>query len=72
MLAEQFYDMGLHAVTLPDPLSWHYALGVSESTLPGYLPQDSREYYVFLKRVAEHLKTEHHLGITGYSVAGDS
>jgi pimeloyl-ACP methyl ester carboxylesterase len=64
--------MGLHAVTLPDPLSWQYALGVSESTLPGYLPLDVREYYGFLKRVAEHLKTERHLGITGYSVAGYS
>ena len=72
VLAEQFHDMGFHAVTLPDPLSWQYALGVSESTLPGYLPLDSREYYGFLKRVAEHLKTEHHLGITGYSVAGYS
>jgi pimeloyl-ACP methyl ester carboxylesterase len=72
MLAEQFRDMGMHAVTLPDPLSWQYALGVSESTLPGYLPLDSREYYGFLKRVVEHLKAEHRLGITGYSVAGYS
>jgi pimeloyl-ACP methyl ester carboxylesterase len=72
MLAEQFHDMGMHAVTLPDPLSWQYALGVSESTLPGHLPLDSREYYGFLKRVVEHLKAEHRLGITGYSVAGYS
>jgi pimeloyl-ACP methyl ester carboxylesterase len=72
MLAEQLHDMGFHTVTLPDPLSWQYALGVSESTLPGYLPQDGREYYGFLKRVVEHLQAEHHLGITGYSVAGYS
>jgi pimeloyl-ACP methyl ester carboxylesterase len=72
LLAEQFHDMGLHAVTLPDPLSWQYALGVSESTLPGYLPGDVREYYGFLKRVAEHLRTERQLEITGYSVAGYS
>ena len=72
MLAEQFHGMGFHAVTLPDPLSWQYALGVSESTLPGYLPLDSDEYYELLKRVAGHLKTEHRLRITGYSVAGYS
>ena len=72
MLAEQLHDMGLHAVTLPDPVSWQYALGVSESTLPGYLPLDSHEYYGFLKRVGQHLKDEHHLGITGYAVVGYS
>lgn len=72
MLAEQFHGMGFHSVTLPDPLSWQYALGVSESTLPGYLPLDAGEYYELLKRVAEHLKREHRLGITGYSVAGYS
>lgn len=72
MLGEQLHAMGFHAVTLPDPVSWQYALGVSESTLPGYLPVDAREYYEFLKRVVGHLGTEHHLGITGYSVVGYS
>jgi pimeloyl-ACP methyl ester carboxylesterase len=72
MLAEQFHDMGMHAVTLPDPLSWQYTLGVSESTLPGYLPADSSEYYGFLKRVTEHMKAERHLTITGVSLAGYS
>ena len=72
MLAEQFHGMGFHAVTLPDPLSWQYALGVSESTLPGYLPLDAGEYYELLKQVAAHLTKEHRLGITGYSVAGYS
>ena len=72
MLAEQFHDMGFHAVTLPNPLSWQYALGVSESTLPGFLPLDSREYYAFLKRVVAHLQADHQLAITGYSVTGYS
>lgn len=72
MLAEQFHGMGLHAVTLPDPLSWQYALGVSESALPGYLPLDAGEYYELLEQVAEHLRKAHHLAITGYSVAGYS
>ena len=72
MLAEQFHGMGFHAVTLPDPLSWQYTLGVSESALPGYLPLDAGEYYELLKEVAGHLKKAHRLGITGYSVAGYS
>jgi pimeloyl-ACP methyl ester carboxylesterase len=72
MLAEQLHEMGLHAVTLPDPMSGQYALGVSESTLPGYLPVDSGEYYAFLERVARHLETESHVAATGYSVVGYS
>ena len=72
MLAEQFHGMGFHAVTLPDPLSGQYTLGVSESALPGYLPLDAGEYYELLKQVAGHLKKAHRLGITGYSVAGYS
>ena len=72
MLAEQFHGMGFHSVTLPDPLSWQYTLGVSESALPGYLPLDAGEYYELLKEVAGHLKKAHRLGITGYSVAGYS
>jgi pimeloyl-ACP methyl ester carboxylesterase len=72
MLAEQFHEMGFHAVIVPDPLSWQYTLGVSESTLPGYLPLDAREFYEFPKRVTEHLRTARDLRITGYSVAGYS
>jgi pimeloyl-ACP methyl ester carboxylesterase len=72
MLAEDLHGMGFHAVTLPDPLSWQYALGVSESTLPGYLPLDAAEYYELLKRVAAHVTTAHQLRITGYSLVGHS
>jgi dienelactone hydrolase len=72
MLGEQLHALGFHAVTLPDPLSWQYALGVSESTLPGFLPVDAREYYDLLRRVAGHLATQHHLAITGHSVVGYS
>jgi len=72
MLAEELHAMGFHAVTLPDPISLQYALGVSESALPGYLPLDAPEYYELLKRVAGHLSSERHLGITGYSVVGYS
>jgi pimeloyl-ACP methyl ester carboxylesterase len=72
MLGEQLHDMGFHAVTLPDPLSWQYTLGVSESAVPGYLPLDSREYYELLRRVVAHLQAEQHLAITGYSVVGYS
>jgi pimeloyl-ACP methyl ester carboxylesterase len=72
MLAEQLHEMGFHAVTLPDPMSWQYVLGVSESTLPGYLPLDSGEYYAFLERVARHLEAETQVAATSYSVVGYS
>jgi pimeloyl-ACP methyl ester carboxylesterase len=72
MLGEQLHGMGFHAVTLPDPLSWQYTLGVSESAVPGYLPLDAREYYDFLRRVVSHLQAEQQLAVTGYSVVGYS
>jgi hypothetical protein len=72
MLGEQLHGMGFHAVTLPDPLSWQYTLGVSESAVPGYLPLDAREYYDFLRRVVSHLQADQQLAVTGYSVVGYS
>jgi pimeloyl-ACP methyl ester carboxylesterase len=72
LIASQLAKLGFHAITLPDPLSQDYVLGVSETTLPGYLPRDTAEYYAFLEQVVGMLKTTHQLQITGFSVVGFS
>ncbi len=72
LLASQLYLQGYHAVTLPDPISWHYVLGVSESALPGNPLRDAPEYYEFMKKVTSFLKKQQGLNFTDISVAGYS
>jgi len=59
-------------VTLPNPLSWQYALSLSATGLPGYTPRDAHEYYSFLSDVVAELKSQKNLDISGYAVGGYS
>lgn len=70
-LAGEIFELGYHVVTLPDPISQSYVLGRSESALPGYLPRDAKEYYVFLQEVTAVLKNQG-LEISSYAVTGYS
>lgn len=72
LLAEDLFKRGYHVVTLPNSFSWNYALGVSESATPGYMPRDSAEYYNFMKKVNSHLLKSEGLRITTYSLMGYS
>lgn len=72
MLAEELFHLGYHAVTLPNPISWSYTLGVSESTLPGFMARDIPEYYLFMQMVSAQLKKQKMLQVQGYAVAGYS
>jgi len=72
LLASQLYLKGYHAITLPDPVSWHYVLGVSESALPGYPLRDATEYYEFIKKVISHLKSEKNIQFSSISLVGYS
>lgn len=74
-LASDLYLKGYHVVTLPDPISWHYVLGVSETSLPGDPLRDASEYYRFLQTVTEFLKNKinlkyTHVSLSGYSYGG--
>lgn len=71
-LASQLYLKGFHVVTLPNPIHWHYVLGVSESTLPGYPFRDSPEYYKFLEKTTQFLKSKRNLKISNFSLVGYS
>ncbi len=72
LLAEDLFKRGYHVVTLPNSFSWNYALGVSESATPGYMPRDSIEYYNFMKKVNAHLLKSEGLQVTSYSLMGYS
>ena len=72
LIASQLAALGYHAVTLPNPLSQSYLLGVSQTGLPGYLPRDAHEYYNYLEQVVGSLQNDSHLRISSFSVIGFS
>ncbi len=71
-LAGLLKHMGYHVVTLPNPMNWRYVLGVSETAAPGFLPNDAKEYYEFMGKVAAYLRDTQGLPITSYSLVGYS
>lgn len=72
IIAETFYKAGYSVITLPSTLSWQYALSVSETAIPGYMPRDAKEYYSLLKRVTNVLKTKYRVQPTSYAISGVS
>jgi len=70
LLGSQLSRLGYHVVTLPDPLSSAYVLGISQSTLPGFLPNDASECYQFLTQLAGGLRATYGLEISGFSIVG--
>jgi pimeloyl-ACP methyl ester carboxylesterase len=69
---KQLFDLGYHVVTLPNNVNYQYALGVSRTGAPGYLPSDVKEYYELLAQVTTYLKTKKALLIQDYSILGYS
>ncbi len=63
LLGSQLSRLGYHVVTLPDPLSSAYVLGISQSTLPGFLPNDASECYQFLAQLVGGLRATYGLEI---------
>lgn len=72
LIAGDLNKQGFAVVTLPDPVNWQYVLGVSRSGVPGYLPQDVKEYYAFMKFVLKNLKSTQGIKPTQFSVIGYS
>lgn len=72
LIAEQLHQMGYHVVTLPNPVNFHYVIGVSKTGLPGYLPRDAKEYYQFLNHIKNYVLNIQKLKVSHYSVIGYS
>jgi pimeloyl-ACP methyl ester carboxylesterase len=72
LLAGELFHLGYSAITLPDPVSWGYAISRSETALPGYVAGDAKEYYVFLQEVVRFLQAKTKIQISGYSILGYS
>ncbi len=69
---KQLFDLGYHVVTLPNNVNYQYALGISRTGAPGYMPNDVKEYYELLKQITTYLKTKKSLQIQDYSILGYS
>tara|TARA_B110001454_G_C12722992_1_gene435602 strand:- start:1942 stop:3204 length:1263 start_codon:yes stop_codon:yes gene_type:complete len=69
---KQLFDLGYHVVTLPNNVNYQYAIGVSRTGAPGYMPNDAKEYYELLKQVTAYLKQYRSLQIQDYSIVGYS
>lgn len=70
-LVEQFYEAGYHVVSLPNPISWHFVIGASQSGIPGYLSYDVSDVYEMMKSILLVLKSSQvevsHFVLAGYS-----
>ncbi len=70
--AQQMFDLGYHVVTLPSSMNYQYAISISGTGAPGYVPNDKKEYYNLLQVVTNHLVQAKSLQIENYSIIGYS
>lgn len=71
-LGDIYIKAGYHVITLPSNLSWSYAMAISESAAPGYMPRDSVEYYQFIKWILDHAKTKKKMRYSSIALIGYS
>jgi hypothetical protein len=71
-LAGLFYQEGFHVVILPSPISWNFALSVSQSGAPGYAPEDARDLYEAMQKSLAVLRDRYNVKITGINFMGVS
>lgn len=71
-LAEKFYFLGYHTVTVDNAFSWPFAIAGSKNGLPGYVPQDAQDLYVSLMQINKKLIQDEHLQPSSYSLMGYS
>lgn len=71
-LAGLFYREGFHVVILPSPMTWNFALSVSQSGAPGYAPEDARDLYEAMQKSLGVLRDRYNVKITGINFMGVS
>jgi len=69
-MAEVLHSFGFHVVTLPNPITWQYVLSVSSSTKLGYLPNDVKEYYLFVRTILSWLRLREGLNFDEVNLVG--
>lgn len=72
LTGQQMFDLGYHVVTLPSTMNYQYALSVSGTGAPGYVPNDKKEYYNLLKTITDQLIITKGMQIQNYSIMGYS
>ncbi|MGZ3744759.1 MAG: hypothetical protein ACXWRE_13715 [Pseudobdellovibrionaceae bacterium] len=71
-LAEKFYALGYHTVTVDNAFSWDFALSGSKEGLPGYVPQDATDLYAALVQIKQKLALKQNIQPSSYSMIGNS
>jgi hypothetical protein len=71
-LAEQYFKMGYHTVTVDNPFYWGFAVSSSRSGLPGYAPRDAADLYRGLQKIIQQLKADRDIRPKAYSITGYS
>lgn len=70
-LMEQAYEAGYNVVSLPNPISWLFVLGVSRSGISGELSEDIADLYKLMKIIVAALSEKglqrHSYALLGYS-----
>ncbi len=70
-LAQQLYKNGYHVITISNPFSWQFSLGVSRTGVVGYVPEDLKDLTNLLEHLQNKLKSEGVL-ISSYNIVGYS
>lgn len=71
-LGEKLNSIGYSVVTFPSTFSSSFALAVSETGVPGYAPQDSKDLYKLMHRIVDRLKKNQLLNPQSYNLFGYS
>lgn len=74
-LGDMYIKAGYNVICLPSNLSWSYALAVSETGVPGYMPRDAVEFYQFTQWILDYAKNQkgmryNSITLVGYSNGG--
>lgn len=74
-LGDVYIKAGYNVICLPSNLSWSYAQAISETGVPGYMPNDTIEYYQFMKWILDYAKNKkgmryNSITLVGYSNGG--
>ncbi|PIS12121.1 MAG: hypothetical protein COT73_00195 [Bdellovibrio sp. CG10_big_fil_rev_8_21_14_0_10_47_8] len=72
VLAEALFDQGFSVMTFPNRFNWHFALGVSQSGMPGYTPDDAQDFLKLVQLSLQELRAISGQNFLGYEILGYS
>lgn len=71
-LAEWLAGNGFHAISIPSPFNWNFALSATASGFPGFSMEDTRDIYRVMQAVLDDVKNRYNAKIEKIGVLGFS